>query len=147
VSGSLTPASVDWLTGADVVAVGILDTELAKAAGRVVDRVVDGRATLLQLRVDRLDVVDSDVDVPDFVHDPPVGDDPLSVIAEGHQDDRVVAFGDTEVGRVAVCLAAESEAVAVVLDRALQTRDEEHRGASRKSRGHLSRGLYQKRRV
>src|SRR6266508_7006282 len=57
--------------------VGDLDVELAEAARRVVERVVDASATSwTYLGVDALDVVDADVRVPDLVDDPPVGNDP-----------------------------------------------------------------------
>src|SRR6478735_3945490 len=84
----------------DVVAVRILDSELAEAVRRVVDRVVDLRSALLHLGVDRVGVVDADVGVPRLVHDAPVGDDPLRVGAEREQDRRLVAGGDAEVRRM-----------------------------------------------
>ena len=61
--------------------VGILRPELAKTVRCVVDRVVDGRATVLQLCVDRIRVVDADVQVPNFVDELPVGDDRARVSA------------------------------------------------------------------
>jgi hypothetical protein len=60
----------------------------------------------LHFCADGLDFVDADVGVPD---DPPVGDDPLRLVAEGKEDRRLVAVGDRDVGRIALHLAAKAE--------------------------------------
>jgi hypothetical protein len=102
-----------------------------KAAGGVVERVVDLRAAALDLLVDRLDVVDAEEDVPDVGDDPPVGNDPLGIPAEGHQDDHLVALCDDEIRRLPIHLAREPEPVAVVLDRPLDVGDEQGRRSFR----------------
>src|SRR5919201_371502 len=131
-SGCLWPSRLvlDRLGDGDVVSVGVLDAELAKTAGGVVERVVDRRVAALDLLVDRFDVVDADERVPDVGDDPPVRDDPLGVFAERHQDGHLVAVGDDEIGWVAVDLAGEPEPVAVVRNRALDLGDEQDCGAS-----------------
>jgi hypothetical protein len=73
------------------VAVRILDSELAEAVRRVVDRVIDRRSALLDLGVHCVDVVDTDIGVPHVVHDLPVRDDALGLVAQGEEDRRAVA--------------------------------------------------------
>ena len=87
----------------DVVAVRVLDAELAETVRRVVDRVVDPRSALLHLGVDRVGVVDPDVGVPDVRTIFQFGHDPLGLPAEARS--RIVASsrsGGHEVRRVAV---------------------------------------------
>jgi hypothetical protein len=108
------------------VAVRVLDAELAEAVRRVVDRVVDAGAALLDLVVERVAVVAADVDVPHLVDDPPVRDEARGVLGEREQQCRALPIGGREVRRVAVGHAAEAELVAVVGDRALEVGDEQH---------------------
>ena len=105
--------------------VGILDAELAESVRGVVDRVVDRRSSLLHLRVDGIGIVDADVHVPRLVDDAPVRDDAFRLLAQREQDRRPVALRAREVRRLAVRLAREAEAVAVVGDGALDVRDEQ----------------------
>src|ERR687892_2704224 len=130
---------LDRLADRDVVSVWVLDAEFAKSAGRVVERVVDPRAAPLDLLVDRFDVVDADEHVPYVGDDSPVGDDPLRVAAERHQNGHVVAFSDDEIWRLSVDVAGEAEPVAVVLDGALDVGDEQDGGTSGQPCHHSSR--------
>jgi hypothetical protein len=58
------------------------------------------------------------------VDDLPVRDDVCRVGREGEENRGRVATCGREVGRVAVDLAPEAEAVAVIVDRAIEVRDE-----------------------
>lgn len=60
------------LSERDVMAIGILYAELAEAVRGVVDRVIDASASLLNLGIDRIHIVDPDVRIPHLVHDLPV---------------------------------------------------------------------------
>jgi hypothetical protein len=79
--------------------VWVLNAELAEAVRSVVDRVVDARATVLNLCIDRVYVVYADIRVPHLVDDSPVRDQAFIVLSEGEQDRRVVAVGGSKVDR------------------------------------------------
>ena len=64
------------------MAVGVLDSELPEAPGRVVDLVVDPGASFLDLGVNSVGVIDPDVRVARLVDDLPVGNDPGGVVGE-----------------------------------------------------------------
>src|SRR5471032_3226258 len=122
------------LAEGDVVAVRVLHAELAKTMRRVVDGVVDRRAALLHLRVDRVCIIDADVHVPHFRDKLPVRDNRGRVAAEREQHYCVVARRRREVRRVAVGLALETEPVAPELDGAVEIGDEQDRGTPRQPR-------------
>jgi hypothetical protein len=57
-------SAVQRLAEGDVMAIGVLDSELPKTVRRVIDRVVDGGSALSKLSVQLLNVVHPNVGVP-----------------------------------------------------------------------------------
>ena len=111
------------LSERDVMAVGILYTELAKAVPGVIDRVVDASPSLLNLNLDRIDIVDPEVRIPHLVHDPPVRHAALGLIRQGDEDDRRITRRRSEVRRIPEHVTLKPQAVAEVVHLALKIRD------------------------
>jgi len=116
-----------------IVAVRVLDAELSEPARGVVDRPVDVRSAPLRLGVHRVGVIDTDVNVYSFVGDLRVGNDSLFG-RKREQDYGCIAARNREIGRVAVQVAVEAQAIPVERHGAFEISDQQERRDTRKRR-------------